>query len=536
MKRVAIYARMSTDKQNADSPADQIARCHQFAEREGWKVVLVEQDAGISGASRHNRPGLLALFAEIDSWDVLLVWDSSRIARDGEDMGWVRNRLRSQRKRGIEVSTGLDLEKVGSKVMAVLHEEYLEKLCIDTHRGLQGRAEKGLHAGGLPFGYVTERLESGATRLRVDPKAADVVGEIFQLYVNGEGLRGIAHKLNREGVSAPRGKGRGWAPSAIRELLRNPIYRGEYIWNRSEWVKDHETGKRRRHDRPESEWIRYSDESWRIVSDELWNAAQERMNRVSGSIQRRGGGRFVAPRHRRSACKQLLAGFLECGECGGTFRDVTGRGVYECGWRKDRGPTICDSRLQVQRAELERRFLHAMRERVLTPDAIEYVVDRASERVQQALGTGPRGSIETRLAGLEEKIERALDLALEAGEVGAIAGRIRRLEAERKELEAELRALPERPVFDPDQLRAKARTYAVDLNHCMRGAPEETRRALRILLQDRRIQIHTDPDRHFRMEGLFELPLMQNAPAGGGSDWGDLVVAGEGFEPPTSGL
>jgi len=68
MKRVPIYARMSTDKQSADSPADQIGRCRKYAEREGWKVVMVEQDAGISGASRHNRPGLLALFAEIDSW------------------------------------------------------------------------------------------------------------------------------------------------------------------------------------------------------------------------------------------------------------------------------------------------------------------------------------------------------------------------------------------------------------------------------------------------------------------------------------
>jgi DNA invertase Pin-like site-specific DNA recombinase len=33
--RAAIYARMSTDKQSADSPADQIARCREFAERRG---------------------------------------------------------------------------------------------------------------------------------------------------------------------------------------------------------------------------------------------------------------------------------------------------------------------------------------------------------------------------------------------------------------------------------------------------------------------------------------------------------------------
>ncbi len=39
MKRAAIYARMSADKQSANSPADQIARCREYAEREAWQVV-----------------------------------------------------------------------------------------------------------------------------------------------------------------------------------------------------------------------------------------------------------------------------------------------------------------------------------------------------------------------------------------------------------------------------------------------------------------------------------------------------------------
>ena len=61
--RAAIYARMSTDRQSADSPADQVARCRDFAGARGWHVVeeLITVEAGISGASRHNRPGLLGL-------------------------------------------------------------------------------------------------------------------------------------------------------------------------------------------------------------------------------------------------------------------------------------------------------------------------------------------------------------------------------------------------------------------------------------------------------------------------------------------
>ena len=71
--RAAIYARMSTDKQSADSPADQIARCREFAARREWHVVdaLVMVDAGISGASRHDRPGLLSIMDRIGEWNVL---------------------------------------------------------------------------------------------------------------------------------------------------------------------------------------------------------------------------------------------------------------------------------------------------------------------------------------------------------------------------------------------------------------------------------------------------------------------------------
>jgi hypothetical protein len=41
---------MSTDKQSADSPADQIARCRTFAASRGWTVLpeLVVEDAGVS--------------------------------------------------------------------------------------------------------------------------------------------------------------------------------------------------------------------------------------------------------------------------------------------------------------------------------------------------------------------------------------------------------------------------------------------------------------------------------------------------------
>ena len=68
-------------------------------------------------------------------------------------------------------------------------------------------------------------------------------------------------------------------------MLRNDLYRGERIWNRSEWIKDHETGKRRRYERPESEWVRREDDAWRIVSDEVWERVRARIRQRQGTMR-----------------------------------------------------------------------------------------------------------------------------------------------------------------------------------------------------------------------------------------------------------
>lgn len=95
------------------------------------------------------------------------------------------------------------------KVMGVLNEEYLVKLRADTRRGLQGRVERKLFAGGTPYGYRTEQVPSGSdasggSRLVIDPDQAQVIRGIFKRYNRGEGLRAISHALNADSVPPPR--------------------------------------------------------------------------------------------------------------------------------------------------------------------------------------------------------------------------------------------------------------------------------------------------------------------------------------------
>lgn len=74
----------------------------------------------------------------------------------------------------------------------------------------------------------------------------------------GKTPRAIAHKLNKEGVDGPTGKG--WGPTTIHGnrqrgtgILNNEIYIGRLVWNRLHYVKDPDTGKRVSKLNPESE-------------------------------------------------------------------------------------------------------------------------------------------------------------------------------------------------------------------------------------------------------------------------------------------
>ena len=543
--RAAIYARMSTDKQSADSPADQIARCRDFARVRGWRVVeeLVLQDAGISGASRHNRPRLLELISRLDEWDVLLCFDFSRLARDAEDLGWIRNRLRVQKRTAFAAADGLELFNVGAKVLGVMNEEFLVKLRADTHRGLRGRVERGFSGGGTPYGYQSEAVHRGRTggrgeaipdgyRLKINEPAAATVRRIFEDYTNGVGLRAIASALNAEGIPSPRG--RGWAPAALHALLRNPIYVGEHIWNRSEWIKDHETGRRRRHERPESEWLRRFDESLRIIPDELWQRAVAARAARGGMIERRSDGTIARTRPHpanRSPSKHLLSGLLECAECGGSVYVLDSGGRYGCSWRRDRGPSVCGNRVTVPHGELESGLLRAFRDEILVPENVAYTVERALEIIRTSAAPD-REIAKRRAAELSDQIARLVRLAESAGDVDEIGGRIAVLRREREGLARALEAPSD--VLDGERLREKLRGELERVNEWLGAPGGGGRDVLRALLGGQRMRFGPDEKLAVRVEGAFELRL--DLREGRRASAFGQVVAGTGFEPVTFGL
>jgi DNA invertase Pin-like site-specific DNA recombinase len=146
--RAAIYARYSSENQRESSIEDQVRLCRQEAERRGWTVTAVWQDAARSKA-----------------FDVLIVDDASRLSRDSTDAQITFKVLKFLGIKYVARSDGIDtvLNAKSSRfvhsIKAAMSEEFLRDLAEKTWRGLEGRARKGLSAGGLPYGYRSEPIQ-----------------------------------------------------------------------------------------------------------------------------------------------------------------------------------------------------------------------------------------------------------------------------------------------------------------------------------------------------------------------------------------
>src|SRR2546427_6270018 len=363
----AIYARKSTEQigvaDDAKSVTRQIDHARAYAERKGWRVAVehIYSDDGISGAEFVKRPGLTRLLNALEPksrpFDVLIMSEESRLGREQIETSYVLKQLTDA---GVRVFLYLDdrertLESAMDKVMLSLtnfaSEMEREKARQRTYDAMLRKAKALQVTGGKVYGYQNVRGASGVTRA-IDVTEAAVIRRIFELYADGIGMLTIAHRLNDEHVAPPRG--RGWAPSGIREMLYRPLYRGEVVWNRSQKVMKAGTKKQRR--RPASEWMTMAAPDLRIVSDQLWQRVKARLEQRAASFPRSQSRRTLLgrPRHQDESA-YLLTGFTRCSVCGGPVgTDLRAHGppgsrrhvaFYTCPDRERRGAARSTQRL-----------------------------------------------------------------------------------------------------------------------------------------------------------------------------------------------
>jgi DNA invertase Pin-like site-specific DNA recombinase len=469
MNRAALYARFSSDKQAETSSEDQLRLCRTRAERDGLIVAAEYRDEAISGATPLAlRPGARRMIAESDRWSVLLVESLDRISRDSAELEMTIRRLEHRRVRIIGVSDGYDSTQSNRRLMrgikGVIAQQYLEELAHRTHRGLSGVVSRGHHAGGLAYGYRSMAAVGEGHVLVVDTDQADIVREIFARYASGESCRRIAADLNARSVPGPRGT---WSVSALygspakgAGILNNELYDGRYIWNRSQWVKNPDTGVRERIERPRSEWHIVDRSDLRIVDPSTWRTVRERIDKPK--------------RNTGNRASTLLGGLLTCGTCGGAIVSVNQRS-YGCAAHKDRGPAVCPSRLLVRKDLADARITGALRDELLSPAALAEM----HRVVRELMHVVNKPTDHTRrLSEVDSEIARLVDAVASVGISPALSDRLKHAEAER----VRLQAIPKPGRLDIRNIAKRYRDLVDRLDDALRTDIKGARQALASVL------------------------------------------------------
>ncbi len=150
----------------------------------------------------------------------------------------------------------------------------------------------------LPYGFMLAPDGSVA----IDQERANIVRAIYQQYLSGMSLKGIADFLFAQGVPSPRGRVQ-WAQTVISDLLSNQRYIGSIISFDQFFLAQGEKGKRSNLDE---------------------DTNQRKATRYSS--------------------QSVLSGLLVCGECGRNYRRITrssGEVVWRCANRVEHGKRFC---------------------------------------------------------------------------------------------------------------------------------------------------------------------------------------------------
>ena len=98
-------------------------------------------------------------------------------------------------------------------------------------------------------------------------------------------------------------------------MLRRELYLGRPIYGKTRWAD--KGGARVKVKMPKAEWLVDEQPELRIVSDELWKAAHDRMAQTHRTYLHRGVGQLGGKPESGLQSRYLLSGFVRCGVCGG---------------------------------------------------------------------------------------------------------------------------------------------------------------------------------------------------------------------------
>jgi DNA invertase Pin-like site-specific DNA recombinase len=217
------YCRVSTEGQAEEG----VSLDAQRAKLEAWAALndepelLVFVDAGISGSSIAQRPGLQrALDAVCKRKGVLVVYSLSRLARSTRDTLSISDRLAKAGAELVSLSEKIDTTSASGKMvfrmLAVLSEFERDQISERTRTAMAHmRQEHRRISRFIPYGWDVDASGASLHPNVVEQKAVVKMGA---LRARGLSFRAIAQSLDEAGVPTKTGSGT-WTAKVVRSVL-----------------------------------------------------------------------------------------------------------------------------------------------------------------------------------------------------------------------------------------------------------------------------------------------------------------------------
>lgn len=322
----ALYLRLSKDDgtmSESSSIQTQKEMLTRYCRENGFAISQIYVDDGWSGTNT-NRPSFQRMLSDIEDGKIncVITKDLSRLGRNYLETGsFTEIYFPEHNVRYIAVTDGVDTAKGSTMDITpfknLLNDMYAQDISKKIKSSVLTRQKQGKFTGGkAPYGYAKDPNDKN--HLVIDERYAPTVRRIYNMAENGFGIEQIAKKLSAEKILRPGavaaethanfekyandGKEFEWSVAMVRNILRNPTYKGAVVGQKKPTISL-KSKKRKGVATAETFIVEGMHEA--IIEPERWEL-----------IQRLITSRKKCDRGDKLKYDNIFSGLVKCADCG----------------------------------------------------------------------------------------------------------------------------------------------------------------------------------------------------------------------------
>lgn len=327
----ALYARESVEnerKREADTIGTQMQMLEDYvSEHSDMVAVDIYCDDDISGTD-FLRPEFARMMNDVRQGRIncIIVKDLSRLGRNLIEAGeYIEMVFPFLNVRFISINDGFDTKynapDLSVQIKNMANELYAKDISLKIQSTMKNLQQQGKFVGSkAPYGYLRDPKDKH--RFVIDPEAAPIVKELFEMISEGNTLHYAATTMNSRGVPSPgrhnydlglvqsaKFRDSKWYSQTVRKILLDPVYMGWLVTGRyrSSFL---ENGQHKQIATPPEDWVITKGAHEPIVTKVLFDKAQSYFEETKKALG------FATKYDCASKRKSMLKGKLRCGECG----------------------------------------------------------------------------------------------------------------------------------------------------------------------------------------------------------------------------